>query len=43
MELRLTGASSVLPEQAQQLPKGTGRRGDVGIAGEVGIGFRQLS
>ena len=40
MELRLTGASSVLPEQAQQLPEGAvaGRIGDMSIAEEVGRG-----
>lgn len=38
MELRLTGASSVLPEQAQQLPEGAGRMGDMSIVEEVGRG-----
>ena len=40
MELRLTGASSVLPEQAQQLPEGAvaGSIGDMSIVEEVGRG-----
>ncbi|CAK0782807.1 hypothetical protein CVIRNUC_006002 [Coccomyxa viridis] len=38
MELRLTGASSVLPEQAQQLPEGAGRMGDMSIVEENCLG-----
>ena len=41
MELRLTGASSVLPEQAQQLPEGAvaGRIGDMSMVEEVKTGY----